>query len=363
MILPKIRLESISIDNFKIFDGVRFNFTDKTFSCLIGPNGTGKSTLLEIIQMLFFKFDAYTPERRQILLSNCIRRVKNDKHSAKNFKVEAIFSLKQGKTTVKYNVAFDKDGFITNHPPIVLDNLYKVCYSSTYDKELHKFQLQRKKWPQFKKLIEAVTGFKVKEAKSINAFEEFKDYIFDFYIVKPHENVKHKDFSDGEKKIVKSFASILNMEEAPSIILIDNIEMHVELKRHLPLIKELVATFPKSQIISTTHSYRISRTFKERTEIYDLRLINASDLIKKEPQRLYMLDEIDDLISRARCIENFQIAKKLIVFAEKLKKKIAEQQGIMALAKELIYLSKEINYLFLYDMASIPITILIQNNK
>ena len=313
MTTSKLRLISIKIENFKIFDKVEFVFTNKNFSCLIGPNGSGKSTLLEIMQMLFFKFDDYNPERLAIMLNNCARRDINNNVS-KYFKIDATFSVERGKQEEIYNFVLTQDGIQKDHPEDVKDNINKLCYYSTFDKELHKFQLKRKNWKKFKTLMEAVTGFEVVEQRNIlsnfMAFDGLEEYIVDFFIKKPNEIVRHKDFSDGEKKIVKSFASILNMKKTPSIILIDNIEMHVELKRHLPLISQLIKTFPKSQIISTSHSYRISRTFKEKTQIYDMRLINASNVIREEPKRLILLDEIDDLISK---INSVSLPKKNIV--------------------------------------------------
>ena len=74
--------------------------------------------------------------------------------------------------------------------------------------------------------------------------------------------------------------------------------MHIELGRHIPLVNALKQTFSESQIISTTHSYIISRSFGEGDGIYDLRLINANKIVKNEPWRLKIFDEIKDCMSK-----------------------------------------------------------------
>ena len=86
----------------------------------------------------------------------------------------------------------------------------------------------------------------------------------------------------------------------PSVVCIDNAEMHVEAGRHIQLIQSLKRCFPKSQIFATTHSYQISRNFGDRNQLYDLRLIKEDNIIQLEPWRLYVSDEIKEAISKLR---------------------------------------------------------------
>ena len=72
--------------------------------------------------------------------------------------------------------------------------------------------------------------------------------------------------------------------------------MHVALGRHLALIKAMQDCYPESQIFSTTHSYRLTKDLSKLDEIYDLRLMHANDIVKKEPFRLKIIDELDDAI-------------------------------------------------------------------
>ena len=82
----------------------------------------------------------------------------------------------------------------------------------------------------------------------------------------------------------------------PSIILVDNVEMHVESKRHIKLINAMKECYPNAQIFATTHSYHVSRNVSERSQVYDLRIIHSNDCIKKQPWRLYIIDEISDAL-------------------------------------------------------------------
>ncbi len=93
--------------------------------------------------------------------------------------------------------------------------------------------------------------------------------------------------------------------------------MHVESKRHLDLINCMVECFPHSQIFATTHSYRISRNLPDRSQLFDTRLINANDMIKAEPWRLYLHDEIEDCISKLKSVKKINVGN-LIEHGRKL---------------------------------------------
>jgi predicted ATP-binding protein involved in virulence len=94
------------------------------------------------------------------------------------------------------------------------------------------------------------------------------------------------------------------LEYIPSIILIDNVEMHVESGRHLPLIRAMKRCFNNSQIITTTHSYHISRNFSDKHQVYDLRLLNCSEIYRREPWRLQVFDEIKDALIKLETFDN-----------------------------------------------------------
>lgn len=307
--LPKISIKSLTIENYKAFDKHTFYFNNpkSNFVCFIGNNGSGKSTLLEIIQLLFTKFEGYNKQRILELLTKSIRTkdgVKKTIFDNDNFLIRAVFKTNL-KGLKEYEVVLDKNGFIADHPLEIKEYIYRLCYLTRFDQELNTFQLHESKWSKFKKLFETVTGFKIKRDYPIFKEESvFEKQVFSFEIHKPNEIISYKDCSAGERKIIKAFSTLLNLEYTPRIILIDNVEMHVETNRHLDMIQALKDCFPRSQIFATTHSYRIARNSQQKEELYDLRVLN-NKTIKKDPWRLYLIDEINDMLAKLNSITKY----------------------------------------------------------
>jgi len=320
-LVPSIKLKSIRLENFKTFKDYTFDFSGdsndiKNFICLIGPNGFGKSTVLSAIQLLFSNLNFRTNESKDAYLSKSIRHVNKTVNSEEDFKITAILALEKEE----YEVIINKSGFVKDHPQEIKELAYRICYLAKFDQDLSKFQIARSKWGIFKELFEAVTGFEIEENKEISDFFSnssdsnlkmlMKEFVLAFYVKKPLGIIQHKECSDGEKKIIKAFSTVLTLEYTPKIILIDNVEMHVERGRHLRLIESLKKCFPESQIITTTHSYYISRGFGIKSCVYDLRLISANKIIRKQPWRLCIMDEINEAIIRLEAIDpNLKIIK------------------------------------------------------
>lgn len=311
--LPVVRVKSIAFQNYKAFDKNTFDFVDQNgkireFSCFIGPMGTGKSTLLYTIQLLFSQFEGYEASRIENLLGKSIRHVEAAKKTRSNFKITAKI-LVDGKP---HTLVIDKRGFSKKHPPEIKNLLYRICYLSKLDQDLNKFQLKREKWSKFKELFESVTGYTIEEysnpffddSDDPHLSELLKNYVLDFIVKKPYETIHLKECSDGERKIIKSFSTMLNLEYTPPIILIDNFEMHVHRFRHMALLEALRKCYPDSQIFSTTHSHSISKALGENAGVYDMRLLRANDVVKKEPWRLKIVDEMDDCIIKLKTVES-----------------------------------------------------------
>lgn len=319
--IPTIKIKSITFNNFKVFDNYKFDFSHdgkiQDFVCFIGSNGIGKSTTLNAIQLLFSNLEGMDGARIKQMLSRSIRHndgYKEEMYHQSDFLVTAEIESDVGNYVVKMN----REGFVSNHPAQIKDLVSRLCYLARFDMELQKFQISRDKWKTFKKLFEAVTGFVIEEQKGVGFSlsgttmykKEMKNYVFDFTVKKPNETISHKECSDGEKKIIKSFTTMLNLEYTPQIILIDNIEMHIEPLRHLNLIRCMKQCYPKSQIFTTTHSYHISRHFAERSQIYDLRIIHASPVVKQEPCRLYLIDIVQDAIMKLEGLKHWKHKKE-----------------------------------------------------
>jgi len=330
--IPTIRIKSIHFENYKVFEDAFFDLTDKdgvphNFCCFHGPNGCGKTTILNCMQTIFSRFDGYDKERLTANLGKSIRRKDTDQtgvHLSDNFLITVAIEC-EGHG--EYFVRLDKNGFKDNHPDDIKEMLYRLCFFAKFDMELDKFQLTRTKWYVFKDLFESVTGFKIEEINDMFSFgadpiqnKIMKDYVLGFKIHKPNETISNRDCSAGERKIIKSFSTLLNKEHEPQIILVDNIAMHVESGRHLNLVHSMRRCFPNSQVFSTTHSYNISKNFADRSQLFDLRMLDAKGRLKRDQWRIYLIDEIREslLKLKALCRTKDEKVDMMITFGSEL---------------------------------------------
>lgn len=324
--MPYVKIKSIYINNYKIFHDYFIDFVHNNkvsdFACFIGPNGCGKSTTLEVIQSLFSNYDQYDETRLRSILGKSVRHVeagdKSGIYGSSDFSIRAMLKSSFGD----YEVVLTKSGFYKNHPQEIKDLVMRLCYFTRFDQELRKFQLDRSKWHVFKELFEAVTGFEIEEEETefaVGNSRISKEFVFGFVVHKPNETIHYKECSDGERKIMKSFSSLLTLDYIPSIILIDNVEMHVESGRHLPLIKAMKRCFSDSQIVTTTHSYHISRNFSDKNQVYDLRLLNCPKIYREQPWRLQVQDEIKDALIK---LETFNDVDDVLLDGKELLKRL-----------------------------------------
>lgn len=320
--IPFIRLKSIQFQNFKVFKDYLFNFSGGSFACFYGPNGCGKTTILDTIQLIFSRFDEYDKDRLKVYLGKSVRHIDGKMsgiYGNDDFLITATIESSVGE----YEIQINKSGFISDHPLEIKSLIYRLFFYTRFDQELRQFQLSRQKWPVFKELIESVTGFEIEEQESLFDISEdpvqadlLRQYVLGFRVHKPNEIINHTECSAGERKIIKSFSTLLNMEYIPRVICIDNIEMHVESGRHIQLVEAVKKCFPDSQIFATTHSYQISRNFKDKSQLYDLRLIGRSN---KDGWKLQLQDDLNDYVSKLRSIKVYpEIVKREITKGEEL---------------------------------------------
>jgi AAA15 family ATPase/GTPase len=337
--IPEVKIKSIRFQNFKAFDDATFDFMDgnqcSNFVCFYGPNGCGKTSILETITLIFSRLEGREADHLKALLGKSVRHIKGHQSAIYNdedFLITAAIHSSIGD----YEIQINKKGFIKDHPAKIKEMVYRLCYYARYDQELNQFQLARSTWPIFKDLFESVTGFEIEE--QVGVFNESSDpiqavilrkYVLGFWVHKPDEIISHKECSAGERKIIKSFSTLLNKEYMPSVVCIDNAEMHVESGRHINLIESIKRCFPASQIFVSTHSYQISKNFGNKKQLYDLRLLRASSLIKEEPWRLYIADEIKDGISKLKSITtNKEIVDVLITDGNSIIEKCFREDNV-----------------------------------
>jgi len=322
--------------NFGKYDDAVIDFTHDgkplPMVCLIGPNGTGKTTILDAVTMLCSNFSEYTHQRFSEMM---LKRVRNWMHIQGDDRIRnASFSVKgtfdvdypvyappyvaetdvPSKNPVKneYVVEFTRHKFRSRHPAFIEQRLVRYCFSARFDHELQQFQMRRDRWPLFQELFSAVTGFPIEEDQDM--FHDTSDtrmrriydeYVLRFIVRKPREIIRQNMCSSGEKKIAKCFSTILNARIEPSIIVVDNVLMHIEVGRHLAVMNCLQRCFPNSQLVVSCHSVPVAKSLPHRESLFDMRWLDIPGVMWREPWRLRLMDDINE------CIERLTASQKL----------------------------------------------------
>ena len=343
--IPTVYVHKIKFENFKGYGNFEIDFTNvqgdiKKFICLCGNNGYGKTTILDAIQLIFINLNGYEERRKREFLKRNIRN-KIDKTKYDDFKLTALMS----ENGNEYEYEITSKGIQKPHPENVRNYLARIPFYAKFDQELEKLTLPVSQWDKFKYMFQEVTGFEIERNEDFGLHESeanpiLNDKILGFYVKKPNETILNKDCSAGEKKIIRTFSALLSYEYDPSIILIDNFEMHVELGRHLNLVKCIRSSFPNTQLITTTHSYRISRNIKPSNLLYDLRILRGPELIRKEPWRMKLYDKLQDSfedISNAHIEDKEYIKETINLMKLILENTELEFETLKKMTSEIIY--------------------------
>lgn len=320
MFLTKLHLENFCNYThhtfyFKTPDGNPYKYI-----CFFGPNGIGKTTLLEAIALLTMNQKGRDPEHVKRSLRKYVRNRDYDPayenisgHVYKdNFAVETKDNLAEmiiegtyeidGKP---YIVRLTQNGFARNDlapegngpGPWGDDHLLyrqRVAHTITSDSDLSmsKFQLHKDQIEKFEKVTTAVMRFPTECMPPAGILPMDRDYCTDFVIHKKDHKIHYKRMSAGEKKIAKSFSQLLNlvydlehpdpgepvMKGWPRLLLIDNIEMHVYYDRHTTMVECMKSNFSDQQIFTTTHSGVLIQNFLDGKINSDEQMINLEEI-------------------------------------------------------------------------------------
>lgn len=282
-----LKIENLRIDNFCGYQGQHeFNFHPQ-INILYGPNGYGKSNFLRAIQMLTSKMTfsnradiKYRSDEQSKMVDPNILKIRrfvfdsdydptycNLTKAKNNLSMEASFSGsdKSIDTKITYEneeLSFDLDSLPTYEPCsryLDADNRFNM----------RSFQLETEVGDKFIEIAKVVYGLDciLDDDTNTDLMDEGTNYSFfsDLVIVKNGNKVHYKAMSDGEKKLATFLSSLLDLQRTDiDLILVDNVELHLYWKRHVPLIEKLIEMFPTKQFIMTTHSPEIIRHVGEK---------------------------------------------------------------------------------------------------
>jgi len=294
--LTKLFLQNYCGFEHNIFDFKKPDGTPYKYICFYGPNGDGKSTVLEAISLLTANQTGRDPEniRRSLL-----KYVKNKDyvpsyerisgHSYKNNWIEAekenflpemiiegtYFDDETQKTYIVRlsQNGFERNDFTSDSGPWGDDHLQyrqRIAHFVTSDSDLSmsKFQLRKNKMKIFEEITARVMRFPTECTPPTGLVPIDEEFSTDFILHKRGDRIHYKRMSAGERKIVKSFSQLLNlihdlenpemgepeMQGWPRLLLIDNVEMHIYYDRHIEMTECLKKYFSDQQIFVTTHS-------------------------------------------------------------------------------------------------------------
>jgi len=201
--------------------------------------------------------------------------------------------------------------FRSRHPEFIEKRLHRYCFMARFDNELTLFQMRRERWPLFQELFSSVTGFPIEE--DLDMFYDtadtrmrriYDEYVLRFIMRKPKEVIRQNMCSAGEKKIAKCFSTVLNARIEPSVIVVDNVLMHIEVGRHLAVMDCLQKCFPNSQLIVACHSVPVSKSLPNRESLFDMRWLEIPSIMWREPWRLRLLDDVNESLERLTASRN-----------------------------------------------------------
>ncbi len=332
-------LMKLTLRNYCFYEDYTFDFTKPDgspyeFICFYGPNGLGKSTLLEAILLLTMnRFGRGMDRIRRSLFKYVYNENYNpglsdaETKPGKNMFVEGVYQM-GGK---EYVIQLTENGWLRNDfspvptisDPTIEDmseaaqlgpwgedhlkHTQRICHYVTSDSDLslNKFQLVTHHMQNFEDIMTEIMRWPAKciappELEGWTSQED-RTYCTDYTITKTkrrtgNQVITHfRRMSAGERKITKSFSDLLNMMYSleypepgepsmlhwPRLLLIDNIEMHAYFDRHVRLLNCMKRVFSHQQIFATTHSgvliERAQRNGHDRQEElwFDLGEING----------------------------------------------------------------------------------------
>lgn len=300
-----MKITNIYINNFKSLSNFNLDLSD--FTCLIGNNGSGKTTILEAVEFFsdlmtgsddidwLSKYDInniYSPKNIDFIVT-C-----NDSDDIV-YKWKGIFNVRE-KYCIKENITVYKNGLeiceleanmdtysFSNNKPVPQNFKYIGSIMSQLEKRV----LKRINLYEFKTFIADITLVKseidynyiysINDRENNEILKSLKIFfptICDFYADNGKikiEDINNKINNYNINQMNRSFYNIFNIltkiYRNESVILIDDIDNGIDENNIMTLVNYLSATF-KCQILTTTHNTydKIAKKYKNCINLVDI---------------------------------------------------------------------------------------------
>jgi len=304
-----MKIRKIKLDNYKIFKNLELDFTDengKTLDFIIftGINGTGKTTLLELIVKILFKQEIFelVPNLKSLSIELeltekellILKKIYDDDHWLEDFFrlnkniINVFYSIEAEGTDEKGNRRLDVFDIITHLQEFIKDNTldFKLCYfpdnfnikkERTAEKlkiaDFDKFTIDLEKY--FEQVITKylfknrnITAAEVinqqidrinNRLKGINIISKLKDIEDNKLIFQNFSGKKLtiNDLSAGEKQLFFQTIYLNTLELKNSILLFDEPEISLHPSWQKAICSIYNQTEENNQVFLATHSPHI----------------------------------------------------------------------------------------------------------
>jgi len=276
-----VKLKSIALENYCGYRKSEIKFVNpegepNNLNILYGPNGEGKSTLLRAITMISNPFELATRQQNVAFrkltyhpdYDPTYQAIYNSEGLKNQFdlKLDAKFEWKEDSfknETEERRIILTNEGVIHNELPVQKRG-YCFFIDADHPNNMNKFQIPIENAELFLQMAEVVYGYDCEllyetsqpDPKTGKVLKFYTDFVINKARANDITKVYFKRMSDGEKKIATLLRYLCTEDYTgkPSIIVVDNIEMHVYFKRHGKMIDKILRCFPNKQFFMTTHS-------------------------------------------------------------------------------------------------------------
>lgn len=268
-----MKIKTLQLKNYAGYRDATFDFTNENgeivpIGVFFGPNGCGKSTLLHAMRILGNLGNIKNRQndlffRKMIFHPDYDPTMQHYIQHKNTMAIKAVFTDGARDYNVEINSDHGPDGIVCCEIP---DR--NICIFADADHTINrqKFQLPADGSELFLDMAKIVYGYDVSLGRAVSTYEAEDeagegtglrvDFYQDVIIDKGDARVHFKSMSDGEKKIATLLRQLCDptIVHNSKIVLVDNIEMHVYFERHARMIDKLLATFPDTQFLVTSHS-------------------------------------------------------------------------------------------------------------